>query len=320
MDESKEKRKRDSAEENSAKIMTCLEDMRAFDDYWKEQVSKIYKLKLKLTDPKFVSINHLRQGFRFYIIPALESVLNEEPEIQARFIMHMKFLFEKPLMDQFLKHFYGVVKNESGEWEFLERDQYETDKFILYDLHKVKKTIHGVQMLLKDLDQRRVLFPSSFDKPRQIELLTGMNSALFMAFKQSLKPEYQVELFKNISLDYIGDDRMESRRQQCITYAKPVELETNPYRRTFLHILFRHSIKTVIKKKNTVIRYDLVEFHQLLWEFFDFFLKDEGEDMEAVRIYYNLHINGKPLVDSIIDDPDPDNLIFEEIEEIKSMV
>lgn len=300
--------------------MACLEEMTAMDNYWKEQVSKIYELKLELTDPKFININHLRQAFRFYIIPALESVLNETEQKQEWFIRHLRFLFESEKMQQFLKHFYGVVKGEKGEWEFLDRDEYEQDKQVLYDLHKVKKTITGIQMMLKDLDKRRIIFPSAFEKEQQVELLKGMNSALFVAFKQSLKPEHQVEIFKNISLDYVNDEAVEKRRNQCLTYAKPVVLETNPYRRTFLHIIFRHSIKTVIKKKKTAIKYNLIFFHQLLTEFFDFFLKDNGEDMEALRIYHNFHINGKPLAETIIDDADPDNLIFEEIEEIKSMV
>lgn len=320
MVDSKRKRKRELEADSSEIIRSSLEHMITLDDYWKEQVGKIYELKLKLTDPRFININHLRQAFRFYIIPSLETVLNESREKQEQMVRHLKFLFDKEKMQQFLKHFYGVVKGEKEEWEFLERDEYEQDKLILYDLHKIKKTINGIQMLLKDLDKRRIAFPSAYDKEQQIQLLKGMNSALFMAFKQSLKPEHQVEIFKNISLNHVADDEVEKRRQQCLTYSKPVELETNPYRRTFLHIIFRHSIKTVIKQKKTVIRYDLVAVHQILRDFFDFFLKDDGEDMEALRVYHNLHINGKPLADSIIDDPDPDNLIFEEIEEIKSMV
>ena len=320
MSEPKKKRQRESAADSGEIIRGCLEEMVALDDYWKEQVGKIYELKLELTDPKFVSINHLRQAFRFYIIPALESVINENPETRDRFVRHLGFLFDSVKRQQFLKHFYGVVKNDKGEWEFLERDEYEQDKLILYDLHKVKKTITGIQMLLKDLGKRRVVFPSIYKKEEQIELLKGMNSALFMAFKQSLKSDFQVKIYKEINLDFVNDDAVERRRQQCLTYAKPVQLETNPYRRTFLHIIFRHSIKTMIKQKKTVIKYDLVGFHQILREFFDFFLKDDGDDMDALRIYHNFHIAGKPLADSIIDDPDPDNLIFEEIEEIKSIV
>lgn len=320
MAEPKKKRKRESTEDSRDILMNCLEEMRSQDDYWKEKVSKIYELKLKLTDPKFVRINHLRQAFRFYIIPALETVINEDEERQKRFIRHLAFLFEPEKMQGFLAHFYRVVKNEEGEWDFEELDEFDQDKIVLYDLHKVKKTITGIQMMIKDLTRRRVMFPSSFSKDRQIELLKGMNSALFIAFKQSIKPQHQVEIFKNIDLSYVNDDIVEKRRQQVLTYAKPVELESNPYRRTFLHIIFRNSIKTMIKGRKTVIKYDFVDFHQLLREYFDFFLKDNGEDMEALRIYHNLHINGKALAESIILDPNPDNLIFEEIEEIKSMV
>lgn len=302
-----------------AKIETCLAEMRAHDGYWKKRSSQIYEMKLDLTDNLFVNINHLRQGFRFYIIPALEKLLLGPADRQERFVRHLPFLFDTDLMCRFLKHFYGAVKTEAGEWVFEERDPYEQDKLILYDLHKVKKTIVGVQMLLKDLDQRRLLFPSIFEPSQQLELLKGMNSALFMTFKQILKPEYQVELFKNINLKYLNEDQVEERKRRNIVYARPVQLETNPYRRTFLHIFFRNSIKTVIKQKKTVIQYDLVDFHQVLHEFFSHFTKDDNEDFDALLIFHTLHINAKPLAESIIDDPDPDNLIYEEIEEIKSI-
>ncbi|NQU63536.1 MAG: hypothetical protein HQ517_04540, partial [SAR324 cluster bacterium] len=318
--DSGEKGKKDDASDSRAEIEACLTEMRAHDAYWKKRASKIYDLKLELTDPLFVNINHLRQAFRFYIIPALEKLLLSQPERQERFVRQLPFLFDQELMSQFLKHFYSVVKNEAGEWLFKIRDPFEQDNLILYDLHKVKKTIVGVQMLLKDLDQRRLLFPSIFDKARQLELLKGMNSALFMAFKQTIKPEYQVELFKNISLKYLNDDQVNERKHQNIIYARPVELETNPYRRTFLHIFFRNSINTMIKGGKTTIHYDLVDFHQVLDEFFSHFTKDDNEDFDALLIYHTMHINAKPLAESIINDPDPDNLIFEEIEEIKTMV
>ena len=320
MGDSDEKVEEGDFSDSRTKIETCLEEMKSHDAYWKNRANQIYALKLDLTDPLFVNINHLRQGLRFYIIPALEKLLLDKTDRQKRFVKRLPFLFDPVLMHQFYKHFYSVVKNDAGEWIFVERDPYEQDKLILYDLHKVKKTITGVQQLLKDLDKRRLVFPSVFDQPKQMELLKGMNSALFMAFKQTLKPEYQVELFKKINISYVSDDQVAERKRQKITYAKPVELETNPYRRTFLHIIFRNSIKTVIKQKKTVIEYDLVDFHQVLDEYFSHFIQDDEDDFEALMIYHSIHTNAKPLAQSIIDDPDPDNLIYEEIEEIKTMV
>ncbi|MBT4643132.1 MAG: hypothetical protein HN580_16530 [Deltaproteobacteria bacterium] len=320
MGDADEKSEKGGLPDSRLKIEACLEEMKAHDAYWKNRANQIYALKLDLTDPLFININHLRQGFRFYIIPALEKLLQDKPDRQSRFVRHLPFLFDQALMQQFLKHFYGVVKDEADKWEFEKRDVYEQDKLILYDLHKVKKTIHGVQLLLKDLDNRRMVFPSVFDQARQIELLKGMNSALFMAFKQTLKPEYQVELFKKIGIEYINEDQLAERKRQQITYAKPVDLETNPYRRTFLHIIFRNSIKTMIKQKKTVIEYDLVDFHQVLHEYFSHFIKDGDDDFDALLIYHSIHTNSKPLAQSIIDDPDPENLIFEEIDEIKTMV
>jgi len=302
------------------RLQASLQAMKAHDEYWKKRSSQIYELKLQLTDPLFVRINHLRQVFRFYIIPALETALQNPAGKQEQFVRFMPFLFDDDDFAQFLKHFYAVSREEKGEWEFKERDSYKQDELMLYDLYKVKRTMNGIIAFLKDLDQRRTLFPSLFSKKQQIELLKNMNSALFLTFKLSLKPEYQVEIFQHISLSYIQNERIEERRKKGILYGRPSQLDSNPYRRVFFHLLFRTSMQTAIKNKPTTIRYDLVDFEQLMDEYFGHFLQDGNEDLNALQVYHSLHIMGKTLTASLIDDPDPDKIIYEEIDEIRTMV
>jgi hypothetical protein len=301
-------------------LKSCLETIKAHDKYWKKQAARIYELKLQLTDPLFVQINHLRQAFRFYVIPVLETVLEKPTAEQEAFVQFFPFLFAADGMKQFLKHYYAVIEKAPNDWVFEDRDAYRQDELLLYDLYKVKRTMNGIIALLKDLDQRRTSFPSMFTKERQIEVLKNMNSALFMAFKLCLKPEYQVDVYQTIRLDYLDSETTEERRRKGILFGRPNQPDSSPYRRYFLHLLFRTGIKTMIKNQPTVIQYHLVAFEQLMEEYFGHFLKADNEDLNALHVYHNLHIMGKTLTSSLIDDPDPDRIIYEEIDDIRTLL
>lgn len=297
----------------------CLLKMKEYDKYWKNQANGIYESKLKLTDPFFIQINHLRQAFRFYIIPALENILESPLESQLRFIQYQSFIFNDEGLEQFFGHFYSVFKNENNDWSFQKSNPYERDLLLLYDLYKVKRTINGIQNLLKDLVKRDTVFPSVFNVTQQTEILKGMNSALFMVFKQSLKPKYQVSIFKGISLELLYPLEIKKRKKRGIIFGNPDQLDSTPSRRILMHVLFRNNIKTIISKKRVNIQYNLMEFEQLINDYFNHYLKDDRSDLAALTIYHSLHIQGKTLTASIIDDPDPEGIIYEEIDEIKAL-
>lgn len=307
-----------SSTDPTAKLNECLLKMKQYDKDWKNHANGIYEAKLKLTDPFFIEINHIRQALRFYIIPALEAILKSPIEKQLRFVQYQTFIFTDKGLEQFFRHFYSIFKDDNGEWSFQQTDSYEKDVLLLYDIYKVKRTIVGIQKLLKDLSKRNTVFPSVFNKNQQTHILKSMNSALFMVFKQSLKPKYQVSIFNGISLDQIKPQETKKRKKREIIFGRPQQLDSSPSRRIILHILFRNNIRTTINNKKVEIQYDLIDYEQLINEFFDHFLQDDRQDLEALSIYHALHIQGKTLLESIIDDPDPDGIVFEEIDEIKA--
>lgn len=307
------------AEANSA-LQDSIDILKTIDSHWKEKVSQIYQNKLKLTDPLLARVNNLRQAIRFYLIPALQDAMKLPPERQDQFIRHLPFLFTEEQILAFLKHFYAMAKDEKDGWRLIGRDAYWIDELILYDLYKVKRTMRGINETLKMMKQSRLQFNASFSKDQQIAILQNMNSALFMTFKMSIKPEYQVEIFKNINLDYLYEDRIKERKRQQIVYNRENDLESSPYRRVFLHILLRNTIKTKIKGKETVISYSLIDFQQLLEEYFASGLDDPRTDPQILQIYHNFHMKGQSFAHCIINEPDQESLLLEDIDEIKTFI
>jgi|APSaa5957512622_1039677.scaffolds.fasta_scaffold25785_1 hypothetical protein len=304
--------------ETIATVKETLQKMEDKDAYWKNIASNIYEAKLKLTDPTFVQINHVRQAIRYYLIPLLKKVLKEPEDKQKYFLKYYSFIFSEERMSQFFKHFYAVNETDDLEELFKKRDPFEQDALILYDLYKAKRTITGIKKFIKVLTTQRFVFPSVYNKSQQIDILKCVNSILFVAFKQSLKPEFQVEIFRNISLEYLRTEKIDERRKLGLIYSKVEKPEGSPFRRIFLFILFRNHIRTVINKDVVNIHYNLVEFEHLVKEYFDCFLDDSNHHNDVLQLYLSLHIQSKTLTESIIEDPDPANIVYEEIENIKT--
>ncbi len=301
-------------------LETSLEFMRKFDTFWKKHLNGIYEAKIELSNPLIIRINHLRQAIRFYLIPFIQNAQKSQPDIQDRIVKHLPSLFSAEKREKFFHHFYGVIKDEEKGWVYEERDAFEVDEIVLYDLYKVKRTMNGIAALLKELADTTYNIPSVYSKERQVEILKGMNSALFMAFKIAVNPKYQVELFRDINLGYIHQDQVKKRKKEKLIYSRVKDLEFSPFRRVFLHILFRDQIKTTIKNKETVIEYNLVDLEQLIEEYFGYFLKDSAEQVEYMKTYHMLHIGGNTFTNSIVENPDPESLLFEEIDEIKTLI
>ncbi len=309
-----------SAPGNRPELESSLEFLRNFDSFWKGYVDKIYQAKMELTDPLLPKINHLRQSIRFYLIPALQSAIKLPGERQNVIVRQLPFLFSEKGLVRFFNHFYAVQRSEEKGWVLANRDPYKMDELVLFDLYKVKRTMNGISELLKELKTSRLDFPSSFKRDQQPAILKGMNSALFMVFKMAVKPEYQVELFKNIGLNYLYEDQLEERRKKGIIYARGDKPDSSPYRRIFFHLLFREAIKTKIKGKETRIEYNLIDFEQLIEEYFAHFLDESSPPVETMKIYHCFHIQGKSLAKNILEEPDQETLLFEDIDEIKTII
>ena len=131
--------------------------------YWKEKADRIYERKLSLTDPVVIRINHIRQSFHFYFIPAIEQAMNAPKDEQVQFVKCMSLFASEEKWDHFMKHFYAIDFEEQGDWSFLDRDAGDQDVFVLYDLYKTKKTIEAIEAIAQEIKQEENSFPSQFD-------------------------------------------------------------------------------------------------------------------------------------------------------------
>lgn len=312
----------DDANSARTSLDSALDYLRRFDGYWNNQLNQVYKAELELTDPLIIRTNHLRQAIRYYLIPAVQNAIDSPAAIQNRFVERLSFLFSEDRMAQFFRHFYAVVEDPETKdgWKFEDRDPFQEDLLVLYDLYKVKRTMNGIVAFLKELKELKLEFPSVFGRDQFVPILKNMNSALFMAFKMAVKPKYQVELYNEISLKYLHEDRVKQRQKEKILYSRSKGLDFSPFRRIFLHILFRQTIKTAINQKETVIHYNFVDFEQLIFDYFAYFMDGSKDSVEIMNTYHCFHIRGNSLANSLIEDPDPETLMFEEIDEIKTFL
>lgn len=274
-----------------------------WDSKLKEKSDLIYERKLSLTDPTVVRLNHVRQTFRFYLLPALEAILNTPQSEQVNFLKYMYPFSSEENLYRLLEHFYSIQIDVSEKISFLQRDEYEQDVFILYDLYKAKKTIEVLEILTNEIKQGGVAFPSRFKKEQQLALLKGFHGALLMTFKHSLKPEYQKPLYKEISADFIAASQIEKRRKKQLLYARPETPQGHPYRRIFLHILFRQNIKTQINNQETRFSYNLVHYEHLKREYLSHWVQQLKQHPAKMKVYQQMNHGGKSFAQWILEDP-----------------
>ncbi|MBF0350846.1 MAG: hypothetical protein HQM11_07420 [SAR324 cluster bacterium] len=289
-----------------------IREIRNIDRFWKEKSDRIYEQKLQLTDHMLVRINHLRHAFRFYILPLLEQLKKTSEVSQQKFFRyHGAFVSEKSF-HQFMRHLYAVECDREGDWFFINRDPYEQDIYVLYDLYKVKKTIESVDALQTEIESG-VSFPSEFQKERQISILKGFRGALMMAIRQSIKPEYHNLIYKNISPDYLKSEQLEHRRQLKLVYARPETVDVNPYRSIFLNLMFRQQIRTRVRNRNLNIHYSLVHFEQLKQEYLHHWVKRLDRHPEKQKIYQNLYFQGKTFSEWVLEDPEKEDQLLNQL-------
>lgn len=288
---------------SAEQILQWLESIKELDAFWKSRADQIYERKLSLTDPIIVRINHLRQAFRFYLIPAFEQALATSFDQQAQFLKYMMPFTSHATLYQFLDHFYAIHWDDQENHQFCERDLFEQDVFLLYDLYKAKKTFEAVEALLSVVQSPEVTFPSVFTPEQQIRILKGFRAALLMTFKQSLKAEHHSSLFQKIDASYIHPEQLEERKRHNIIFARPSTDQGSPYRRIFLHTLFRKQLKTRIKKQETVIRFSMVEFEQLKHEYLTHWTQQLGNHPKKMEAYQKLSFQNKTFAEWLIEDP-----------------
>ncbi len=294
-------------------LQAWLQQVHQHDVFWKEKSDTIYERKLSLTDPKIVRINHIRQAFRFYIIPALEQALNASGADQAEFASYMESFFSETHFNQFLGHLYSVRKEPEGQWDFLEMDPFEQEASVLYDLYKARKTIEQSEALIREIQEASAPFPSRFTKEKQLSLVQGFRRALLMMFKQSLKPEYHRKIFDEIHPAFVSVSQVEQRRQNRVLYCLPHNSEGSRYRRIVLHILFRKHIKTQIKGKPTLIRYNLVEYERVKREYLSYWVQNLGEHPEKLKVYRKISFQNKSFAEWIAEDFDKESALLENL-------
>ncbi|MBF0279461.1 MAG: hypothetical protein HQM13_16810 [SAR324 cluster bacterium] len=281
--------------------------------YWKNKGDQIYERKMILTDPAVIRINHIRQTFHFYLLPAIEQALKNSKEYQVQFVRFLKPVFSEENFTRFLGHFFAIQFEAEDRCSFQIREDWEQDVFVIYDLFKTKKTMDSIDVLIQEIEQDPKGFPSQFHPEEQIKILKSFQTALLVTFKQSIKPEHQREFLTNISSEFLSLQAIQQRKAEQTIFARAETFQGNPYRRIFLHILFRENIKTRIKGKESNIRFSMLQYAQIRQEYLQHWVQKLGNHPEKMAIYQNLFHQGKSFAEWISEDPQTESNLMAEL-------
>jgi hypothetical protein len=284
-------------------IKQWIIEIKSRDIYWKSKADLIYEKKLSLTDPITIIVNNIRQALRFYIIPFLENALGEPIDKQNQIVKFLEVLGNMEKFDQFLEHFFQTIKTEATEWIFSIRDPYQHDCYVLYDLFKSKLLINHISALQKEIEVSGASFPSVFDKSTQLIILKRVKTALLLTFRQSIKSKYQNRIFKEIGIEIISPKQIETRKANQVIFAQPDINDNSPYRRIFLHLLFKNNITTQWKGKTVAIQYDFINFEHLKYEYLRNWACNLKDKTEKLSIYKDITLNNTPFIEALSKNP-----------------
>jgi|GEM_PF-2142235 len=304
----------DKLTSSQKKIEVWIEEIEARDDFWKGTSDQIYEQKLQLTDPSLIRINHLRQLFRFFLIPFLQSFLNSNQEDQRLLIKYMDPFISTKQFDLFLDHFYALRRPPEEPFEFRTRDPYIQDCFVLYDLFKAKQTILWSTHLIKKIEKKGKIFPSIFSLAKQLKVLKNFRAALLLTFKHCLRKENYSQIYQNIAPDWCSEKQQKIRRKKQLLYHAPETINGNPYRQIFFHLLFRQELVTQHKQKTLRIKHNILEFEHLKFEYYSHWMQLLGNHPEKMKAFNDLPLSQeKPFIELIVENPSQESRLLGEL-------
>ncbi|MBI4081514.1 MAG: hypothetical protein HY423_02780 [Candidatus Lambdaproteobacteria bacterium] len=256
----------------------------------------------------------LRQFITAFVLPRLEQVAPLPAEQQAlQLSVMVPFDTEGGLRD-FLLHFFQLAEDERGELVYRERDPFERDVYILYDLLKVKRTLEVVARLREALDGPAKAFPSACAPAEQRALLDELEAVLRLLFTQCLPPEHREELLQRLSHQMLGRRAVLERREAGLLYSYPHVLRKYDYRRFFFLIYFKQGLKARVGSEDRSFRFDFVRFQILKQEYLMHWLTATlKHSPHKYREYQRYMVRGRSLLEWIVDAPDREAEMLREL-------
>ena len=285
-------------------LKSCHQEIEQWKEYWKNKQEEYFEQNFDTNSPSVMEANEIRRFFNQYLQRKLDIIegYEEELKLQAlRFIL--PFNSENGIKD-FLLHFFQLELNEEGKLEYVERNPFEREVHILYDIYKIKKTMECIDVMRRTLENKEKEFKSRFSIQDKQVILEELREVLKVLFKFTIKPDCQKKLFQSISIDLISGESILERRAKNFFYCYPHVIEKYDYRNLFFLIYFRDGLSAKVGGEQKMFHYNYMNFEILKQEYLTHWLETRLKNNPAKqKIYESYEVDKRTIASWLEEDP-----------------
>jgi hypothetical protein len=215
-------------------------------------------------------------------------------------------------LQDFLLHFFQTAPTVlEGALVYEERDPFERDVFLLYDLYRVKKTLEMVDALEAARKSPATTFPSLLDEAKIAQTLTALRDVLGLLYGQCLPEDLVRTLVPKLSTDLLSGAAVLERREQNLLYTFPQILSAYKYRNFFFMLFFREGFRAKLGGQDREFRYNYARFQLLRHEFLlDWLTVRLKNDPRKYEVYQRYQVRGKALLAWLAEAPEQESAIL----------
>lgn len=241
-----------------------------------------------------------------FLAPRVEQLAKAGGEEQLR-MLQLMVPFDTPGgLQDFLLHFFQMAPTVlEGALVYEERDPYERDVFLLYDLYRVKKTLEMVETLQAARKNPATAFPSLLDEARITQTLGALKDVLGVLYGQCLPEELVRTLVPKLSPELLSGAAVLERREKRLLYTFPHILQAYRYRNFFFMLFFRDGFRAKLDGQEREFRYNYARFQVLRHEYLLHWLTTRlKNDPRKYEVYQYYQVRGKALLAWLAEAPE----------------
>jgi hypothetical protein len=278
------------------------EDLRGWDTYWARKQEESERGD-GAEAPAAQEALQLRRMLRGFLAPRLDE-LEASPIAHRGLLLNLMVPFDtRGGLRDFILHFFQIGEGADDNLAYEERDPFERDVYVLYDLYRVKKTLEVAATLQAARQSEERRFPSIFSEAQIAEILTAMPPVLELMFAQCLPEKHRREILPKLSPAFLKSHSLLERRETELLYTYPHVLRKYDYRRFFFLIYFKNGLKARLGSEEKEFRYNFLHFQVLKHEFLVHWLTGPlRNDPRKYEVYSKYMVQGKSLLTWISED------------------
>ena len=305
--------KTDSISNPDQYIRKCHSEIQKWKQYWKGKQEEYFEKNFDTNSPAVLEANEIRRFFNQHLQKKLAKIKESDPKEKHQALRYLiPFNADQGIRD-FILHFFQL-EIQGGQPEYVERDPFEKEVRILYDIYKIKKTMECIEVMHKTVDNPDKVFKSQFSEAEKQEILEQLREVLKVLFRFTIKPEFQKTLFQTISMETISAESILQRREENLFYCYPHVIEKYDYRNLFFLIYFREGLSAKVGNREKTFHYNYMNFEILKQEYLTHWLETRlKNNPEKEQIYKTFKVEGRTIASWVAKDPSQEIVLLKKL-------